>query len=225
MTSKVADKRTNFVVRDVDKEVSTKELATFLGLGQDAAIVDSRMDAGATKCCTVSVNSLDEAMSVFLRRNFKLFRGRLISLEFIPREIYSRIPCLQVDFARPVQLQYIYNVFSRFGTIISVFWLYNDPPKNAFSYEIYYTSMDSARRAKEAWRKGPVKKEFKRFPGPLQGNLPFGMVLKPHINIPDFWTPTQTPQKTKGSLIGVPTNVVVPANSAVPEIQVAHVVK
>ncbi|KAF9289854.1 hypothetical protein BGZ68_008453 [Mortierella alpina] len=68
MTSRTADKRTTFEVRNLAASVLAKELSSFLGLGHEAIVTESTLNTdptNQTKTFNVSVNTLDEAMAVF----------------------------------------------------------------------------------------------------------------------------------------------------------------
>ncbi|KAF9982647.1 hypothetical protein BGZ75_005902 [Mortierella antarctica] len=221
MASRTADKRTTFEVRNLATSVLAKDLSSFLGLGQEAIVTESGLNrdpTNQTKSLNVSVNTLDEAMAVFRRHNFTKFGDRFIQLAFLPREIYNSIPLLQIRVMnKMIEIKDVYSYFRSYGFVISVFQ--RSAPRCSI-FDIYYNDLNQARSA-AAQVRGQSFKNARS----LTGLVPKKPILKNTDFAPVFWTPPPVPQKTKGSLIGVPTNITVPAKSAMPIVQVAHVVK
>ncbi|KAF9566014.1 hypothetical protein EC968_003910 [Mortierella alpina] len=155
-------------------------------------------------------------MAVFQRHNFTKLGDRFIQLTLLPKEIYNTIPTIQIRFRRRVvDIKDVYFYFTHYGFVITVFEL--TMPRDSV-FDIYFNNVEQARSASRLGH--PVKNA-----GTLRGLQPKKPVLRNTAFAPVFWTPPLVPQKTKGSLIGVPTNITVPAKSAKPVVQITHVVK
>ncbi|CAO3572312.1 unnamed protein product [Mortierella alpina] len=220
MATRTADKRTTFEVRNLSTSVLPKDLANFLGLGQEANVTESGLNmdpTNQTKSLKVSVNTLDEAMAVFQKHNFTKFGDRFIQLALLPSEIYHSIPLLEIRLkTKMIELKDVYSYFQNDGFVISVFQ--RSAPKFS-KFDIYYNDLSHARAA-AARITGAIFKNAGSMTG-LSSKKP---VIKHDDFAPVFWTPPKVQQKMKGSLIGVPTNISAPAKSAMPVV-VAHVVK
>ncbi|KAG0373692.1 hypothetical protein BGX24_011354 [Mortierella sp. AD032] len=65
MANTVSDNTTLFLIRNVDAKLSIKEVATHLGLAPEALKLESLVQIGQTVTYQASVESVDEAMTVF----------------------------------------------------------------------------------------------------------------------------------------------------------------
>ncbi|KAF9194036.1 hypothetical protein BGZ51_001380 [Haplosporangium sp. Z 767] len=223
---KVAEKRTAFVVENVHRSTTAKDLAKELGLSDEASIVDStpKYSRYSTASFTVKVSSLDVAMAIFRRHNFQLYREHHISMNFVPSEVYNRIPMLEIEAHADTQPVKVYEFFSRRGTVVSVNKI--STSRSWAKFQVYFAEKAAAIRARLELVSDSGIYGSRRPAVTIDKHVPVVISYK-HIDdsATDFWTPpTETlPQKARGNLIGVPTNIMVPNNTATPI--VTHVIK
>ncbi|KAG0318538.1 Histone-binding protein rbbp4 [Dissophora globulifera] len=217
MASRI-DNRTSFIVKKVAKDVSSKELATFLGLGPEAIISEmSTVEGMIFRNYRISVNSLDDAMTIFKRHNFTKLRGYCISLELSPAQIYNQIPEIRVELPKTVTQEDVYKVFSDFGTVISA--RRADGPYHSI-FSIFYTTSASVRTLATLLSNN-LKKKKKVALCVNEYRAKLMSTKNDAQSLPDFWTPPKVPEKARGNLIDVPTNITDPTRAI---IQVAHIV-
>ncbi|KAG0260285.1 hypothetical protein BG011_001986 [Mortierella polycephala] len=223
---KVAEKRTAFVVENVHRSTTTKDLAKELGLNDEVSIIDStpKYSRFSTASFTVKVGSLDVAMAIFRKHNFQLYREHHISMNFVPNEVYNRIPMLEIEAYADTQPVKVYEFFSRRGTVVSVNKM--STSRSWAIFRVYFAEKAAAIRAKAEMI--PDSATYgSRHPAATIDRYAPTVISSKNIDdtATDFWTPpTETlPQKARGNLIGVPTNIKVPNNTATPI--VTHVIK
>ncbi|KAF9098925.1 hypothetical protein BGX23_004739 [Mortierella sp. AD031] len=204
MTNTVPDNKTMFMVKNVDASLAATELAQHLGLPVEALTLSETYSEGGgagTVDYLASVGSLDEAMVIFCKHNFRTLRGRCIMLVFRPRHIYNRIPELEFATNGEVSMKEIYDIFSRFGTVVSVF---SSSSRREYNYSVHFATKECTNAAYSSIR-GKHTMSIGR-----ERLMPRGMRnVRPMDS--DFWRPPppvdkNPPPKAKGNLIGVPTN-------------------
>ncbi|KAG0373691.1 hypothetical protein BGX24_011353 [Mortierella sp. AD032] len=125
-----------------------------------------------------------------------------ISMQFQPRLIYNRIPELELISKDPVSLKDVYNAFTRYGQVVSVFTTHSRR-RREHQYSVYFTTKNGARYGHKAVAERHLTKI---------GNSTVKANGTRNIQAmePDFWQPPSKLKKpipkAKGNLIGVPSN-------------------
>ncbi|KAF8943582.1 hypothetical protein BGZ47_005274 [Haplosporangium gracile] len=202
MTSTASDNKTIFVIKNVNSKLTTKEVATHLGLAYEALSRERSSASSNSGTCAyqASVGSLDEAMAVFIKHNFTLLGDHEIFLEFRPGHIYNRIPELELVTKEKVSSTAFYNALLRYGQVVSVFSTGKNH-RGEYQHSVFFTTKNGA------WvgHKAIAGKHLTRIGGKSVRAVGTRSIQETN---PDFWTPPSKFKKPqpRGNLIGVPSN-------------------